>query len=227
MRAAERQAAGRCAPSPLHLRSTQAHRQTGLTTSADAAGKNLPACCCGCNPNSAIPRGWSGCVWSNATSSCASFIHNQSATDIGTSAEMGETLANYTLHTAVLKGLTCGQEYFYRLGSDAVDRWYETAELISFHMLCDKGYKGREPIWASYGDLGLAVDEYRPVAPSIPLLTAELQDGEKGPAYDAVLHAGDCAPPPCIPLWPRVLSARYVCADAYDFSNDGGRIGDK
>ena len=119
---------------------------------------------------------------------------------------MGETLANYTLHTAVLKGLTCGQEYFYRLGSDAVDRWYETAELISFHMLCDKGYKGREPIWASYGDLGLAVDEYRPVAPSIPLLTAELQDGEKGPAYDAVLHAGDYA---------------------YDFSNDGGRIGDK
>ena len=75
-------------------------------------------------------------------------------------------------------------------------------------------------------DLGLAVDEYRPVAPSIPLLTAELQDGEKGPAYDAVLHAGDCAPPPCIPLWPRVLSARYACADAYDFSNDGGRIGD-
>ena len=164
------------------------------------AGKNLPACCCGCNPNSAIPRGWSGCVWSNATSSCSSFIHNQSATDIGTSAEMGETLANYTLHTAVLKGLTCGQEYFYRLGSDVVDRWYETAELISFHMLCDKGYKGREPIWASYGDLGLAVDEYRPVAPSIPLLTAELQDGEKGPAYDAVLHAGDCAPPALHPF---------------------------
>ena len=165
----------------------------------------VPACCCGCNPNSARPEGWSGCAWSNATGSCNSFIYNVTAQDVGTSAEMGETLANYTLHSVVLKNLTCGAEYFYRLGSAAVDRWYETAELISFHMLCDKGYKGREPIWACYGDLGLAVDEYRPVAPSIPLLTAELQDGEKGPAYDGVLHAGDYA---------------------YDFSNDGGRIGD-
>ena len=29
-----------------------------------------------------------------------------------------------------------------------------------------KGWKGREPIWACYGDLGLAVDNYRPIAPS-------------------------------------------------------------
>jgi len=165
----------------------------------------VPNCCCGCNPNSAHAEGWSGCAWSNATDSCGSFIRNVTAEDVGTSKEMGETEANYTLHSAVLKNLTCGAEYFYRLGSPAVDRWYETAELISFRMLCDKGYNGREPIWAAYGDLGLAVDEYRPVAPSIPLLTAELQNGEKGPAYDAVLHAGDYA---------------------YDFSNDGGRIGD-
>ena len=165
----------------------------------------VPACCCGCNPNSARPEGWSGCAWSNQTASCKSFIKNVTAQDVGTSAEMGETLANYTLHSAVLKNLTCGEEYFYRLGSAAVDRWYETAELISFRMLCDKGYGNREPIWACYGDLGLAVDEYRAVAPSIPMLTAELQNGEKGPAYDGVLHAGDYA---------------------YDFSNDGGRIGD-
>jgi hypothetical protein len=151
------------------------------------------ACCCGCNPNSAHSRGWSGCQWNNQSDSCENFIHNTSAMDVGTSKEMGETSANYTLHSAVLTGLECGREYFYRLGSAAVDRWWEQTELISFHMLCDKGYGGREPIWAAYGDLGLAVDEYRTIAPAIPMLSSELQSGERGPAFDGVLHAGDYA----------------------------------
>ena len=101
---------------------------------------------------------------------------------------MGETKANYTLHSAVLTGLTCGATYYYRLGSSAIDRWYEQAELLSFEMLCDKGFGGREPIWACYGDMGLAVDELRSLAPAIPMLTSELETGETGPAFDGVLQ---------------------------------------
>ena len=57
---------------------------------------------------------------------------------------------------------------------------------------CDRTL-GRPPIWAAYGDLGLTVDEYRELAPSLPVLTSDLEDPQ-GPAYDGVIHAGDHSP---------------------------------
>ena len=50
--------------------------------------------------------------------------------------------------------------YFYRLGSSADGTWTDEPPQISFHMLCDVGFGGRQPIWAAYGDLGLDVDQY-------------------------------------------------------------------
>jgi hypothetical protein len=78
---------------------------------------------------------------------------------IGHSKDMGETQSNYTLLSAVMRNLTCGQQYFYRLGSPADNLWTDEPPQIGFHALCDKGFGGREPIWAAYGDLGLDVDQ--------------------------------------------------------------------
>ena len=60
----------------------------------------------------------------------------------------------------------------------------------------------REPVWAVYGDMGATTDQFRHVAPSIPMLTREQEDGE----FDGVIHAGDYA---------------------YDFAPYGGRVGDQ
>lgn len=103
-----------------------------------------------------------------------------------------------------MRNLTCGQQYFYRLGSPSDNLWTDEPPQIGFYALCDQGaveststsvalhlevcwilrsqhggvslgFGGRAPIWAAYGDLGLDVDQYRDVAPSIPALAAELQ----------------------------------------------------
>ena len=55
-----------------------------------------------------------------------------------------------------------------------------------------------------FGDLGLTVDEFRDLAPSIPALINDLQ-APVGPGYDGVILAGD---------W------------AYDFADQDGRVGD-
>ena len=52
----------------------------------------------------------------------------------------------------------------------------------------------REPIWAVYGDMGATTDQYRNVAPSIPVLTKDQEDGE----FDGVIHAGDYAYAPLL-----------------------------
>ena len=55
---------------------------------------------------------------------------------------------------------------------------------------------------AVYGDMGATTDEFRGVAPSIPVLQQDQQDG----LFDGVIHAGDYA---------------------YDFAPYGGRVGDR
>lgn len=50
--------------------------------------------------------------------------------------------------------------------------------------------------------MGLAVDAWRELAPSIPVLADEAQNG----VFDGIIHAGDYA---------------------YDFGVDAGRVGDK
>lgn len=53
-----------------------------------------------------------------------------------------------------------------------------------------------------YGDMGATTDQYRHVAPSIPVLTKEQEASE----FDGIVHAGDYA---------------------YDFAPYGGRVGDQ
>ena len=47
----------------------------------------------------------------------------------------------------------------------------------------------REPIWAVYGDMGATTDQFRNVAPSIPVLVKDQEDD----MFDGVIHAGDYA----------------------------------
>jgi hypothetical protein len=101
---------------------------------------------------------------------------------------------NYTLHYALMTGLRPGTTYYYRVGCKEY-----SSEPLSFQSFPPAH---REPIWAAYGDMGLGVDAWRELAPSIPVLAAEAQAG----AFDGIIHAGDYA---------------------YDFAVDEGRIGDR
>ena len=120
--------------------------------------------------------------------------------------ERNPAILNYTMHQALVTGLQPGRHYFYRVGSDAdrtsVDSnggptggWSDIVAFTAFPPA------HREPIWAVYGDMGATTDQYRHVAPSIPVLTKEQEAGE----FDGVIHAGDYA---------------------YDFAPYGGRVGD-
>jgi hypothetical protein len=120
---------------------------------------------------------------------------------------------NYTLHQALVTGLTPGEPYYYRVGFGAggagmVDsreggsldpRAGGWSDIISFTAFPPRR---REPVWAVYGDMGATTDEFRGVAPSIPVLQQDQQDG----LFDGVIHAGDYA---------------------YDFAPYGGRVGDR
>ena len=101
---------------------------------------------------------------------------------------------NYTLHYALMTGLEPGTMYYYKVGCKEL-----SSEPLSFQSFPPRN---REPIWAAYGDMGLGVDTWRELAPSIPVLDAEAQGG----VYDGIIHAGD-----------------YV----YDFAVDQGRLGDR
>ena len=119
---------------------------------------------------------------------------------------------NYTLHQALVKGLTPGTQYYYRVGfgdsgptmvdsrggdmDPAVGGW---SDIISFTAFPPDH---REPIWAVFGDMGATTDEFRGVAPSIPVLQQDQADD----MYDGVIHAGDYA---------------------YDMAPYGGRVGDR
>ena len=82
-----------------------------------------------------------------------SFVTNITAVDVGTSAEMANEKANYSMHSAVMTGLKCGATHFYQVGSPempptlAPTKGFSPA--ISFTALCDKGFDGRPPIWAA------------------------------------------------------------------------------
>ena len=104
------------------------------------------------------------------------------------------THTNYTLHYALMTGLKPGTTYYYKVGCKAY-----SSEPLSFQSFPPAG---REPIWAAYGDMGLGVDTWRELAPSIPMLASEAQAGD----FDGIIHAGDYA---------------------YDFAVDEGRIGDR
>ena len=101
---------------------------------------------------------------------------------------------NYTLHYSKMTQLNGGDSYFYRVGCKTLP-----GQVVSFNAFPPKH---REPIWAAYGDLGLGVDAFRSVAPSIPVLAEEVSEG----VYDGIIHAGDYA---------------------YDFAVDQGRVGDQ
>ena len=114
---------------------------------------------------------------------------------------------NYTLHQALVTGLQPGKQYYYRVGSDAdgtsvdgrggnLGGWSDIIAFSAFPPV------HREPIWAVYGDMGATTDQFRHVAPSIPVLTKEQEDNE----FDGVMHAGDYA---------------------YDFAPYGARVGDQ
>jgi hypothetical protein len=113
-----------------------------------------------------------------------SHSNNASAIDHASAHEdLSMTYTNYTLHYSKMTGLQKGAQYFYTLGCDG--RWMR---------IKPKGLKAwppahREPIWAAYGDLGLSVDAFRELAPSIPVLAEEGQKGD----FDGVIHAGDFA----------------------------------
>lgn len=125
---------------------------------------------------------------------------------------------NYTLHYAKMEGLVGGRTYFYRLGCPGPAPGLHS-NVISFNAFPPVH---REPIWAAYGDLGVGVDAFRDLAPSIPVLAEEVGEG----VFDGIIHAGDyaydfavdqgrrsSARPPCVamslcPLCHVVTSAR-------------------
>ena len=104
------------------------------------------------------------------------------------------THTNYTLHYALMTGLRPGTMYYYKVGCSNM-----SSQALSFQSFPPAD---REPIWAAYGDMGLGVDTWRELAPSIPVLAQEAQAGE----FDGIIHAGDYA---------------------YDFAVDEGRVGDR
>ena len=57
-------------------------------------------------------------------------------------------------------------------------------------------------MWAVYGDLGLGVDAFRSVAPSIPVLAEEVTEG----VYDGIVH-GEIA---CSLCWPPAYSVSVL-----------------
>ena len=73
------------------------------------------------------------------------------------------------------------------------------SERLIFMLTCAFSIKIFRP---RYGDMGATTDQYRHVAPSIPVLTKEQEAGE----FDGIIHAGDYA---------------------YDFAPYGGRVGDQ
>ena len=110
-----------------------------------------------------------------------------------------------------ITGLAPGQTYYYRVGSSAdhlpVDvrggvetgragGWSDIVSFVAFPPA------HREPIWAVYGEMGATTDQFRQIAPSIPVLTKDQEDG----VFDGGLHAGDYA---------------------YDLAPYGGRVGDR
>ena len=141
------------------------------------------------------------------------YVRNASAATMGTWAGLNKRdprleraspiprrwVANYTLHSAVMTGLRCDAQHFYRVGCDGEVGWLGDDNVrgrepcvqgnamwpqcaagypalsSAFHALCDEGWAGREPVWAMFGDLGLTVDEFRDLAPSIPALINDLQ----------------------------------------------------
>ena len=123
--------------------------------------------------------------------------HASAATDLG----MART--NYTLHYALMTGLKPGVQYYYKLG--CVNNM--TSEPLSFQAWPPAD---RQPIWACYGDLGLGVDTWRELAPSIPVLADEAANG----VFDAVLHAGDyaceCSSSLCVFLFPACEAAAQM-----------------
>eukprot|EP01051_Picozoa_sp_SAG22_P017716 SAG22_NODE_2801_length_2199_cov_2.029524_2_plen_391_part_00 len=118
---------------------------------------------------------------------------------------------NYSLHQALVTGLTPGKTYYYRVGStDGLPHDYIYSDISGG---TSQGWSDivaftafppahREPIWAIYGDMGATTDQWRNIAPSIPVLAKDQEEG----LFDGVLHAGDYA---------------------YDLAPYGGRVGDR
>lgn len=145
----------------------------------------------------------------------------------------------------LVTGLKPGASYYYRVGSYAdglsadVRGGVENGEaggwsdIIAFTAFPPAD---REPIWAMYGDMGATTDSWRAVAPSIPVLTQEQEDG----VFDGVSESGAHSRTVCsirysfsdtrvpgMPLGAMVTQVMHAGDYAYDLAPYGGRVGDR